>query len=141
MKQPLYLALATLIGRKHRLGQPGGNFTMLRHVEDTLEQLCKEHLPSGSGFDCGTELVEDECIQGDMATKLVFITEYHHMDEHGGYDGWTAHTVKVTPDWSGFNLAVTGRDRDGIKDFIGDTFHTCLTREVDYAPVPGDPAE
>lgn len=136
MKKPLYLALAELIGRKHRLSQPGSNATMLRHVEETLEHLCKEHLPSGSGFDAGTELAEDECIQGGLVTKLVFITEFHHMDDHGVYDGWTSHTVKVTPDWCGFHLAVTGRDRNQIKDFISDTFHNCLMLEVEYEQVP-----
>lgn len=105
MKKPLYLALVELIGRKHRLSQPGGDAAMLRHVEKVLDDLCKEHLPPGSG-----------------------------------YDGWTCHTVKVTSAWQGFNLTVTGRDRDGIKDFIGDTFHNCLMREVEYDAVPRESA-
>ena len=140
MKQPLYLALAELIGRKHRLSQTGRNATMLHHVEEVLDALCKEHLPSGGGFDAGTELAEDECIKGETITQLVFITEFHHMDEHGVYDGWTSHTVKVTPDWCGFHLAVTGRDRDGIKDFIGDTFHNALMTEVEYEATPWESA-
>ena len=140
MKQPLYLALVELIGRKHRLSQPGSNAAMLWHVEKVLDALCKEHLPSGSGFDAGTELAEDECIKGETITQLVFITEFHHLNEHGMYDGWTSHTVKVTSAWQGFNLTVTGRDRDGIKDFIGDTFHNCLMREVEYDAVPRESA-
>lgn len=44
------------------------------------------------------------------------------MNECGYYDGWTAHTITVTPSFSGFNLLISGRDRNDIKAYIRDTF-------------------
>jgi hypothetical protein len=92
-----------------------------------IEELVREHMPSGGGFDSGTTLDLDS----SHADKLVFQTSYHHMDEAGGYDGWTEHTVTVTPSlMSGYHLRVGGRDRNGIKEYIGETFHNALSMEV-----------
>ena len=49
------------------------------------------------------------------------------MNEYGAYVGWTEHDVIVTPAFDGFNLRVTGRDRNQIKEYIGDVFHTWLS--------------
>lgn len=77
--------------------------------------------PSGSGFDNGTTLL-------DWTTGRVrFTTAFHHMSEHGYYDGWTEHTVTVTPTFSGIAITVSGRDRNDIKDYIGQTFDAWLT--------------
>ena len=61
--------------------------------EEKAEALVKEHMPSGSGFDCGTQLAWEKMSSGGTTIKwngkLVFKTSFHHMDEHGGYDGWT----------------------------------------------------
>ncbi len=82
--------------------------------------------PNGSGFDVGTQL-DFTTSQPD---RLVFTTEYHHLHENGYYTGWTSHTVVVTPSLSsGFNLKVTGKDRNQIKDYIGETFHQWLNQE------------
>jgi len=91
--------------------------------QSRLEDELKEHLPRGSGFDCGTTLD----IEASKPERLVFKTSFHHMDEHGGYDGWTEHSIIVTPSLVyGFELRVTGRDRNGIKDYIAETMHNAL---------------
>ncbi len=83
--------------------------------------------PSGSGFDAGTVLSDES-----TGEKLVFTTEYHHMNESGFYDGWTSHNVVVRPSLlHGFVLTVSGRDRNGIKDYIHDCFYEFLRKEVD----------
>jgi len=52
------------------------------------------------------------------------------MDEHGYYDGWTEHKVIVTPHLTHeFDLKVTGRDKNGIKDYIVETFDNALDSE------------
>lgn len=143
MKQPLYLALATLLQRQrnlanaHLTGNPNA-LAIKDHVEDELTRLCKEHLPSGSGFDNGTRLATDNCTVAGRPYpgRLWFLTSFHHMDEHGGYDGWTDHTVWVSPVFGGFDLSVSGRDRNQIKDFIGETFHQILSMEVEYQEMP-----
>lgn len=86
-----------------------------------IEELVKEHAPSGSGFDNGTRLNFAE----SKPEKLVFDTSFHHMNDGGVYDGWTDHKVIVTASLvHDYDIRVTGRDRNGIKDFIGETFAT-----------------
>lgn len=101
--------------------------TVEMHRERIVE-IVSEHLPSGSGFDSGTEILFDE----STADKITFQTAFHHMDEMGGYDGWTHHRVIVTPSFiTGANIRVTGRDRNGIKEYIGEAFYSALTNPLD----------
>ena len=93
----------------------------------TIERIIKDHFPSGSGFDSGTTLDMGE----SNGEKLVFYTSFHHMDENGFYDGWTEHKVIVTPSLSfGYNLRITGKDRNDIKEYIADCFIEALEREI-----------
>lgn len=95
-----------------------------KHSE-RIEQLVRNYLPSGSGFDNGTTLD----LNASHADKLVFCTAYHHMVE-GYYDGWTEHTVTVTPAFNHFHLRVSGRNRNDIKDYIADVFGCALQTEL-----------
>jgi len=52
------------------------------------------------------------------------------MNDGGMYDGWTEHTVSITPAFAGINVSVSGRNRNDIKDYLGDTFQCALTAEV-----------
>jgi hypothetical protein len=90
--------------------------------EDNLHTF-DSMLPHGSGLDSKTELIIDE----STPDKLVFSSDYHHMDEMGGYDGWTEHKIIVTPSFHGINIHITGRDRDDIKDYLADTWQIALT--------------
>lgn len=84
-------------------------------------------LPRGSGFDMGTRLLTAN------DTKIVFLTNFHHMDENGFYDGWTEHRVTVTPSlMGGVAIRVTGRDKRGIKAYILDVFNSFLNEEFDW---------
>jgi hypothetical protein len=51
------------------------------------------------------------------------------MNTHGYYEGWTEHKVIVTPSWHGFNIRVTGKDKNQIKEYITETFHYVLNEE------------
>lgn len=81
-------------------------------------------LPSGSGFDDGSKIDVDN----SRKDKIIITTAFHHMDEHGGYCGWTDHKIIVTPDFDGINIKVTGNNRNQIKEYIADTFYHCLTK-------------
>lgn len=94
--------------------------------EDAIRGLVKGYMPSGSGFDCGTEFDFDRSTD----SKLVFHTSFHHMDEGGGYSGWTDHTITVRPSFNGLTIKVSGRNKDGICDYIGDTFYEALMRKL-----------
>lgn len=98
-----------------------------RHEEAMLE-LVEDTAPSGSGFDCGTQIDIDK----STGEKLVFTTSFHHMDEGGSYDGWTEVEIVVSPSLVyGFTLEVIGQDRDDVHDYIGDVFHAWLDSEAE----------
>jgi hypothetical protein len=92
-----------------------------KHADQLAELIAK--LPSGAGIDNGTQLDMDRSAHD----CLVFITSFHHMDEFGGYDGWTDHVVKVRQSFVyGLDVTVSGRDRNNIKDHLVEVFSTSL---------------
>jgi len=123
----LYSELASTIDAMHRCERNPEQYGEWanRHYAEILT-LVRDHMPSGSGFDNGTSIDCDL----SHAEKLVFTTSYHHMNDGGCYDGWTEHTVTVTPSFSGFNLRISGRNRNEIKDYIRDCFHQSLMAEL-----------
>lgn len=135
-RKPLYLALAIYLQRINTLEQFGAIASrrqrqMLDDLQIHAAWLAKEHLPSGSGFDSGTELLtSSENFKGRLGS-LVFSTSFHHMDQNGGYDGWTEHMVVVKPDWEGFNIRCTGPNRNAVRDYVEDTFYNALMVEVE----------
>lgn len=99
-----------------------------RH-ESTIEDLTRAFMPSGSGIDSGVKFDFDK----SNGEKLVFYFGYHHMNEHGYYDGWTDHTLTVTPSLvHGIELKISGRNRNDIKEYLHQTFHSALTDLIDY---------
>lgn len=118
----LYVALANIVQARENCHQ-SENVEWFDRWTEKAEILTREHLPSGSGFDAGTKLDLDRS-SGEL---LVFTTSYHHMDKHGGYDGWTEHTVRVRGSlMHGFTVAVSGSNRNGIKDYIYECFDSAL---------------
>lgn len=84
-------------------------------------------LPSGSGFDSGTKIVEAS------DSRIVFETAFHHINENGFYDGWTEHRVTVKPSFIfGFDITVSGKNKNQIKEYIGDVFNAALSSEFDW---------
>lgn len=94
--------------------------------EEAARDLVKNYLPSGSGFDHGTSLN----LEVSTGRILYFKTSFHHMDEHGGYTKWTDHEVIVKPAFSGLDITVRGKDHNGIKDYIAETFYSLLTQDM-----------
>lgn len=85
------------------------------------------HGPSGSGIDCGTKL----SFEDSNPEKLVLLVSFHHMNEGGYYDGWTEHKVIVTPSLQhGFNIRITGKNRNDIKEYLHEVYYTWLDEEV-----------
>jgi hypothetical protein len=121
----VYQALASLVDARLRSAERG-NWDWVTKHEERIKELVEEHLPSGSGFDAGSSIDLYE----SKPERLVFGTAFHHMSDHGYYVGWSEHNVIVTPSLLfGFNLRVTGRDRNQIKDYIGETFQHALDTE------------
>tara|TARA_R100001086_G_C11696865_1_gene220200 strand:+ start:209 stop:595 length:387 start_codon:yes stop_codon:yes gene_type:complete len=97
--------------------------------EDTWDKRIDEYMdsaPSGSGWDEGTKLGEWN------GRTIVFFGSFHHMDEGGGYDGWTEHIIRAKPSLAyGFDLSVSGKNRNQIKDYLAEMFSIWLDEEVD----------
>lgn len=125
MTNKLYRELATLIDAYHRCVKTGNDFA--RTHAERIADLVSDNMPSGNGFDGGTQL-DFNASAGD---KLVFTTSYHHMNENGFYDGWTDHVITVKPSMiHGFTMTISGRDRDGFKEYAYDVFSAALDTEV-----------
>lgn len=125
MTQKTYQLFATLVDARLRSLAKGNHEWINNHTE-RLRGMMVECLPSGAGFDGGSQLDLDK----STPDKLVFNTQFHHMNDNGMYVGWTAHSVIVTPSLvHGINIRVTGRNYCGIKERIEETFHDCLVRE------------
>lgn len=124
----LYQWLAQRLAQIENLENSNMAVVTPEEVREQVDAKVKELMPSGSGFDKGTEL------DWERSTKqrLVFNTAFHHMDEHGGYDGWTHHDIWVNPDLCfDFTLRITGVDRNQIKDLIHENFNHALLTDVD----------
>jgi len=91
-----------------------------------IEDWVREHGPSGSGVDNGTRLA------GSTPNRLCFDISFHHMDDNGSYTCWTNHKVIVRPDLGfGFDVHITGPDKNLIKDYLGEMFTNWLESEVE----------
>jgi len=96
------------------------NDSWLNRHEYFIEDLVKAVFPHGSGFDNGTKFNWEK----SKEDKLVFDTAFHHMDEHGSYDGWTYHQVVVEPSLAfGYKIRVDGRNKNDIKEYITENFN------------------
>lgn len=126
MARYLYSELATAIVARDNC-KKSNNLEWLDRWTEHIDNLV-DMLPSGSGFDNGTKLNEDR----SHTCKLVFETSFHHMSDSGMYDGWTEHTVTVTPTFGAgsMDIRVSGRNRNDIKEYIADSFYQALTTEV-----------
>lgn len=74
-----------------------------------LRLVASSHLPSGSGFDCGTSILVDK----STSARVVLVSSYHHMDSDGCYIGWSRFKVLVAPcfNYPYFTLKVSILDR------------------------------
>jgi hypothetical protein len=116
--------LASAIGAYDRCVESGNDEWMQTHL-DTINDIADNYLPHGSGIDNGCSI--DLAKSTDK--KVVIDTSFHHMNDVGMYDGWTDHTIIVTPCFDGVDIRVTGRDRNQIKEYLGDIFNDALTME------------
>lgn len=131
MKKPLYQEIAICLQAMINCEASGNTEWFDRH-EERIEELCKNHMPRGSGFDSGTTLDMDR----SNPDRLVFTSAYHHMDENGYYDGWSDPViVTVKPSLQfGIDIRITGirrKDRWSCTDYFYETFDHALRQEVE----------
>jgi len=120
-KKPLYVVIARLL-MVHQNCVNAGNLEWMERHEARIASLVKEHMPSGSGFDQGTTLDESSTPE-----RLRFNTSFHHMDDSGGYCGWTEHVVSVRASIPfGIVLHISGRNVRDVKEYMHAVFRTAL---------------
>ena len=121
-----YTRIAELTGVIHEC-QARSNTVWLANCRESLTDIMREHAPSGSGIDSGTQFIESESTD----EKLVFQTAFHHMDDNGFYCGWSHHKVIARPSFVfGYSLRITGPNTRDIKDYLMDVFTHFLETEV-----------
>lgn len=103
--------------------------------QNRVNELCRAYLPHGGGIDDGPrlflleELEEDQAIPHDKLN--IGDANYLHRNDNGDYDGWTYHRVIVTPSLQfGFHLKITGRNRNGIKEYLREVFYHALNKTI-----------
>lgn len=122
----VYQVIASTLSRIKYFDGPGIFTANRASLEIDLTDFVKKYMPSGSGLDSGVKLLDTS-----TENRLIFQCDFHHMDENGFYDGWTSHTFIVTPSLQhGYDVRVTGRDRNQIKDYIADTLGYAVSQEV-----------
>lgn len=123
-----YRLLAGAIGARKRCDlQVPRNVEWFDRHSNLIHLIEREILPRGSGVDAGTTVDLDRSTE----EKIVLHTAFHHMDEGGSYDGWTEHTITIRPSLvHGIGITIGGRDRNGIKEYLGDLFHDVLTSTI-----------
>ena len=127
MKQEVYRALAGLVQAMANCEKAGNTEWYARH-KACAESICCNLLPSGSGIDNGTTVDFD----ASKPERLVLTSGFRHMDEHGGYDGWSNHSVIVRPSLQhGIDVRITGRNRNDIKDYLGEVYQESLSQMCD----------
>lgn len=92
------------------------------NANDAQEQISKmlALLPTGSGLDNGVQFDNVK----STPNKLVFKFSYHHMN-NGSYTKWTTHTLVLTPSFAiGYDMKITGKDLNQIKEYLYDLFST-----------------
>ena len=94
---------------------------------DKVSALAEHFLPHGCGFDAGTHVDWKR----SKVNRIVLDTQFHHINDGGFYDGWTEHSVVVTPSLAyGFEMRITGRDRNDIKNYIGEEMDLRLRNTI-----------
>jgi hypothetical protein len=88
----------------------------VKHLEKI--EFFNDLLPHGSGLDNGMKIN----IQDSTPLKIVISFSYHHLNEGGFYDGWTDHVLIITPCFGGFDMKITGRDKNQVKEYLYQTF-------------------
>jgi hypothetical protein len=126
MTVKVYQQLAQLIDARLHCGSTNNVEWADKHRE-SIERIIKDYLPHGSGIDSSCH-IDFEKSHGD---KIVINTAFHHMDDNGYYAGWTEHRVTVVPSLAfGFRLSISGRNRNDIKSYLGDTFYYAFNQEL-----------
>ena len=121
MEKKTYQLIALLLQAIENC-ESSGNTEWIPTHEARLADIAANRLPRGSGINNGVSVSEKSTPQ-----RIVLNFGYHHMNEHGFYDGWSDYEAIVTPCLiDGFNLRVKGDNRNDILDYLHEIIYFAL---------------
>ena len=118
--------LAAALSHKRSLSNSTVANTIWENRVNAKVETFAQYLPSGSGVDSGTTIEEGDCTD----SRIVLSCGFHHMNDAGYYTQWTQHKIILDASFGGFNIRVTGRNINDIKDYLADLFHSALSLSV-----------
>lgn len=92
MRQPLYRQIASTLQAMRNCRDSGNTEWYDKHRE-RLEDMARDHLPSGAGIDGGCRLSLDE--QGSSPNRVTILFDYHHMNDMGTYTHWSGYYLHI----------------------------------------------
>lgn len=129
-KAPLYTAIARCLVAIENCRDNNNTEWLFKH-QNRARALTRLHMPYGARIDMGTRID----LEWSTPDKLVFKTEFHHMNDGGSYDGWTSHKVSVRASLAfGIDVSIAGRNRNDIREYLTEVFTTALTECVNEFP-------
>ena len=87
------------------------------HAWECHKKKILDSMPSGSGIDNGTKVISVQ------DSRVILSCEFHHMNANGYYDGWTKHNIVFYSEFCGVRVAVTGVNKNDIKEYLADVYH------------------
>lgn len=102
------------------------NSEWLARWDAYLTRIAKECLPGGAGIDNGATIAGLTSDRRGITLEFSF----HHMTDHGFYDGWTEHTATVYPSFAGLDIRIRGKRLTDLADYLNDTFNVALSAEL-----------
>lgn len=125
-KQVLISRIAGLINARQNCKESNNDEWYEKHTE-ALHDIESDLLPHGSGIDSGCTID----LEKSTDSRIVINVPFHTMDPNGFYAGWRDYTVIVTPSLiSRFNLRITGRDYNNLKEHLYQVFEYELSQEI-----------
>lgn len=132
--RPLYQIIAEAVSATKR----SVNIGFVTKWDDLIEDIEKNHLPSGSGIDGGCVIDRANCTD----QKIVITSSFHLMNNDGYYVGWKDFRVIITPSFSGIDLKIVATKSDtreihrawtngDLPSYLGETFDRILRTEYD----------
>lgn len=120
----VYKELASLVDARERCLKDNNTIWFDNHT-NRIEEIIKEYLPHGSGFDGITKINYDR----SSGERLHLTSEFHAMDDNGSYDEWIYFRIIITPSLQfGFNMNIIGNfgKYQSLKDDIGEMLDQCF---------------
>jgi hypothetical protein len=103
----------------------------IRHMESIDGYI--DQLPHGSGIDGQTSINLEK---SDGKQTIILESEYHYMDQYGGYAGWFYFQLEITANLDGYpdyDFCITRNDTDETLSYLHDML---LNRNLWLYPLP-----